>query len=447
MTSYMAIQNAIEAVRRANNGRAFVRATDVPNRLGLRTALESLTVACGADTYFAEGLSPDQLANVYAVARKGMENALAMVKDWQDKAISASAPNPLLDPAPAPAPAPTPDPHGFCDECGAADGQHYWQCTRHPRFTPTPTPTPEPTPEPVALDWMEIKRVARAEAVDASNKLLADALDGFEDTVAELALTAVRKVQPTNLVVQLPAQAPSAIGVCHRKQGALIQMLAAGCNVYLHGPAGSGKTTAGQKVAEAFKLPFYFMAKVESEYLVLGFADATGKAVRTQFREAYEHGGVFLFDEMDASGAGAIVALNAALANGYCPFPDGRIERHKDFYCIGAGNTVLTGATRQYTGRTQLDAASIDRFAFLDWGYDDALETAIASDKDWCAYVQRIRKAVAERGLDHLITPRATIDGGKLIAAGLSWDEAAAASLWKGLDADTVQQIKTVVGA
>src|SRR6478609_865532 len=283
-------------------------------------------------------------------------------------------------------------------------------------------------------------RIAKlAEGLDTMAMQIATDL---ADQITGAVQTALDAMSPTNLVVKLPMLEPTAVGLVHFATPRIIRALAGGLNVYLHGPAGSGKTTVGRKCAEAFSLKFYTAAKVESEYLLLGFKDAQGNTVRTQFREAYEHGGVFLFDEMDASSPGAIVALNMALANGMCPFPDGIVERHKDFKCLGAGNTTLTGANRQYVGRTQLDAASVDRFYFVEFPYDEVLETTLATNKDWCKHVQAIRHAVAERGLNHLVTPRATFDGCKALDIGDTWEEAEAACVFKGLDADTVEQIK-----
>lgn len=266
--------------------------------------------------------------------------------------------------------------------------------------------------------------------------------DALPSEVRRLAEEAFKALKPVTLHIVIAGKPPVAAGLVHRDTPKLIKMLAAGVNVYLHGPAGSGKTTAGQKCADAFGLPFYFAAKVESEYMLLGFKDARGETVRTQFREAYENGGVFLFDEMDGSSPSAIVALNAALANGICPFPDGVVTKHENFKCIGAGNTKLTGATREYVGRNQLDAASVDRFAFLEWLYDEALEGALATNSLWCKYVQSARSAVKERALKHLVTPRATYDGCKLLEGGLTWEETESAVLWKGLDADTVSALK-----
>jgi hypothetical protein len=270
-------------------------------------------------------------------------------------------------------------------------------------------------------------------------------LDDVRGALRDIAAEVLRDLTPTRLDVVMPSSEPKSLGLVHRDTPKLIAMLAAGVNAYLHGPAGSGKTTAAHKVAEAFGVEFYFAAKVESEYQLMGFKDAKGDTVRTQFREAYEKGGVFLFDEMDASSPSAVVALNAALANGICPFPDAIVKRHEQFYCIGAGNTMLTGATRAYAGRSQLDAASIDRFAFLHWGYDNDLEAALATDNVWCRYVQAVRAAVADRGITHLVTPRATYDGCKLLKAGMDWDTVAGMVVYKGLDADTRAQLEKAV--
>lgn len=271
--------------------------------------------------------------------------------------------------------------------------------------------------------------------------------DSMDKQVVSMVREALKQSTATELTVTFPATAQVVeIGTCHFQVPNLIKAIAAGVNVYLHGPAGSGKTTACQQVADAFGLQFYFAAKVESEYNLLGFKDARGETVRTQFRDAYEHGGVFLFDEMDASAASAIVALNAALANGVCPFPDGIIKRHADFKCIGAGNTVLTGATLQYQGRSALDGASTDRFAFMQFSYDENLERKLATNSTWCQHVQAIRKVVADRGLVHLVTPRATYDGCKLLDAGFTWDAVEDMCIFKGLDSATVKQLRDAVG-
>ena len=231
-------------------------------------------------------------------------------------------------------------------------------------------------------------------------------------------------------------------GLHHKVLPDIITFLNAGINVYMVGAAGSGKTTIAEQAAHALNLPFYFNGALDSEYKLTGFIDAKGCIVSTAFRRAYENGGVYLFDEVDASLPSALLAFNAALANGHTDFPDCSVKKHADFKCIAAANTFGKGADRQYVGRNQLDAATLDRFAFIEVDYDHKLERALTQNDDWCDYVQAIRKAVFSLKIRHVVSPRASINGAKLLAAGVSKDKVIDSVIWKGLDSDTVYKIK-----
>lgn len=249
--------------------------------------------------------------------------------------------------------------------------------------------------------------------------------------------------------------------VMHYKFPLLVSAIAAGVNVMLVGPAGSGKTTSAVKAAEALGLKFYGTGAINSEYKLTGFIDAQGRIVSTAFRKAFEEGGVFLFDEMDASLPGALLAFNAALANDWMDFPDQVVKRHPDFRVIAGCNTYGVGADRQYVGRNQLDAASLDRYVVLDWDYDEALESSFVGapvprgapspqsihplqEKDvapaahrFLDRVRSVRKAITELKVRHVVSPRATIHGAKLLAAGWPQKEVEDSVIWKGLDNDT----------
>jgi hypothetical protein len=256
-------------------------------------------------------------------------------------------------------------------------------------------------------------------------------------------------------------------GLFHYRFPLLLAAVNAGVNVMLVGGAGSGKTTAAEQVAETLGLPFYFTGAIDSAYKLSGFIDAQGRIVSTSFRKAYEFGGVFLFDEMDASLAGAVLAFNAALANGQADFPDGMIKRHPDFRAIAATNTFGRGADRQYVGRLQLDAASLDRFACLAWDYDSAMEaaligapvpdgapspasvlpmtdpTAIQRESNrWIERVRNVRAKAEAQKVRHIVSPRATVMGAKLLAAGWQWNEVEESCMFKGLDSDSRDKIK-----
>ena len=115
-------------------------------------------------------------------------------------------------------------------------------------------------------------------------------------------------------------------------------------------------------------------------------------------------------------------------------FPDGMLERHQDCVIIAAGNTV-NGATAEFTGRTKLDAASLDRFVMIDWPIDDKLEEALAAGHDeWLRVVRSMRGKVADKGIKVQITPRATIYGVSLLTAGMPLDEVRELVLRKGMN-------------
>lgn len=411
MVDVLAIERAVRRVEDVT-GRAFVNA---PLSAGARIAARDLAEACGLSPEVAERASDADLVALYSVARKKADSGPQVAARIARK-------------------------YGASPEPARVPG--YGQTL--------PTPPRAPVGDYVTRETFDAWAGTMQRAFDGQATATRNSLEGLgrdlRASVSEQVATAIAALAPVQLTVAGPSSGvPVALGTVHKAMPRIVRALGAGLNVYLHGPAGSGKTTAGRKCAEAFGVPFYTAAKVESEYLLLGFKDARGETVRTQFREAYEHGGVFLFDELDASAPGAVVALNMALANGICPFPDGNVQRHAEFYCIAAGNTKLTGATRQYAGRSQLDAASVDRFYFLEFGYDEALELALASNKAWARHVQAVRAAFAARGIDHLVTPRATLDGCRALEAGDTWEEAEEACIFKGLDADTVDQVRHAV--
>lgn len=263
--------------------------------------------------------------------------------------------------------------------------------------------------------------------------------DELKKVKSEIADLKVRK--PLDLVVKLHDGKTTDLGIQHAQLPTLIKILSTGLNVYLVGPAGSGKTHAAIQCAKALDIPFHFTGAVASEFKLTGFIDAQGRIVSTEFRKAFEQGGLFLFDEIDASYPQAVLAFNAALANDYMDFPDKRVQRHEKFFCIAAANTYGQGADRQYVGRNQLDAASLDRFVFMDWKYDEKLETTLAGNEEWSTHVQKVRRFVEENKIRHVVSPRASIFGAKLLSAGLPKEDVEATILWKGMDEATKSKI------
>jgi hypothetical protein len=232
----------------------------------------------------------------------------------------------------------------------------------------------------------------------------------------------------------------------HKRFDDLVAIAKYSKNIFLVGPAGSGKSTAAEKLAELFGLKFYSSGAITQAYDLLGFKNAMGELQRTDFREAYEHGGVFLLDEMDASNPNALVKFNQATANGVCAFPDGMIKRHAKCIIIGAGNTYGYGADAQFCGRNPLDGASLDRFSYLTWDYDEEFEEEIAGHAKWCDYVRKVRREVSSRGFKVCVTPRASINGARGLQSGAPAALVVDAELRKGFKPDQWQAIVTAVG-
>jgi len=271
-----------------------------------------------------------------------------------------------------------------------------------------------------------------------------DFLQSVELKAIEAAVAAVQIHRP----VQIEIKQGSAVHKLpnehrHAVFEKVLRALSVRENVYLVGPAGSGKTTIASQVAKALNIPFYSTGAVGMAYQLQGFINAEGKYMETDLYRAYVNGGVFLFDEIDASSAQALLAFNAIAANDLAAFPCGTVKRHEDFVIIAAANTFGNGADAQYVGRAQLDAATLDRFAFVPMDYDEKLELAIASNDEWTRHVQAFRKAVRELGLRHVVSPRASVKGGKLLSAGLSWEDVEAMTLNRGLSALDVEKIKS----
>lgn len=191
-------------------------------------------------------------------------------------------------------------------------------------------------------------------------------------------------------------------------------------NIWLAGPAGTGKTTAAEKLAEIFGLKFYYNGALSTKFELVGYNDANGNYVRTAFRDAWENGGTYLFDEIDGSMPDALLSMNGALANSIASFPDKMVPRHKDCIIIAGANTTGLGGGIEYVGAMKQNAAFLNRFVFIKWPHDDALEYALCTNHEWLNRVRHVRRNVVTKQIkSHLITMRASIFGASLLAAGM----------------------------
>jgi len=144
--------------------------------------------------------------------------------------------------------------------------------------------------------------------------------------------------------------------------------------------------------------------------------------VISEFVKAYENGGLFLLDEMDAADSNVLLFINAALANGEVAIPNRPgnpyAKRHKDFVCVAAGNTPGTGGDREFSGRNKLDGATLDRFQIgkVKFEYDRELEKQLCLnkagefDEELAQLLWKVRDAIETHRLERSMSTRFFVD-------------------------------------
>jgi hypothetical protein len=151
----------------------------------------------------------------------------------------------------------------------------------------------------------------------------------------------------------------------HHLSGYVMKLIEARQNVMLIGSAGTGKSRIARQVADHLGLrygetpmtPGATRGDLLGRHTLQGF-------VPSQFVEIYSQGGVFNFEEIDASDPSMLIVVNNALASDHLfNSANGEVyEKHADFCAVSTANTFGLGADSKYTGREKLDLATIDRF-------------------------------------------------------------------------------------
>jgi len=319
------------------------------------------------------------------------------------------------------------------------------------------------TPNGSSLDAVIATMVANIMATipvgideDAVRNIVSDVVDpiAMDNAVALSRLNdKIEALQPkvTQIVIK-DRPTVTLKGVQHMAFGDIMMSIAARCNTFLVGPAGTGKTTMVSQVADALGLSFHAenLTAATTEYALKGFKDANSNYVPTKLREFFQNGGVYLLDEIDNANPNVLGVLNSALSNGFMAFPDGMVAKHPDFIAVAAGNTYGNGATAEYVGRNPIDGATLDRFAFFNVDIDESVEDAMlagyglptATATVWLEAVRRSRINVATSGLRVIVSPRATANGAGLLAQGMDMTKVYQATVLKGAKQDQVEKIR-----
>jgi hypothetical protein len=331
-----------------------------------------------------------------------------------------------------------------------------------PELTPQPQPERKPTPTPAPMTTTPATDIQNAAAALAAALAATQPQHAPIDEPAVIALIQQHapRPEPREISIRINDAAPKTIARQHYKFPLLLACAAARVPAFLVGPAGTGKTTSAHAAAQALELHFSAMSigPMTSKSDFYGLRDANGTYHKTDLVRLAESGGVFLFDEFDAGHPGVLTLLNMLLANGHFSTPAGLTDKHADFVPIMALNTYGTGASRQYVGRMQLDAATLDRGAFIDWNLDEGLESSflgidekspsfdlaaghIPTPEEWLKTVRAFRAACESHKLQTVTSPRAALLGCKLAAAGVGNANLREMLLFRGMDKDARAKI------
>lgn len=263
----------------------------------------------------------------------------------------------------------------------------------------------------------------------------------------------------TKVEVKTATSSKQKNGIFHKQFDKLTKLVASGQHVYLPGPPGTGKSHAAEQVASVLDWRFasISLGPTTPESRLWGGMDAHGKFFEPPFvklaRHAMENpdsGSVYCLDELDNGHAGVIATLNSAMANGWFTAPNGDvITMGKNMVFVGAANTFGTGPTAEFAGRNKLDAATLDRFCYLPWDTDLAVEKALvlqyldaAAARAWLEVWRTCRKNVKDNGLKVFVSMRGCVNGARLIASGLDPNDVLDMVLLNKLPEDQARKVK-----
>ena len=363
---------------------------------------------------------------------------------------------------------------------------------------------------PCRIHWVDQTQTGKAESSSSDIKRDLQTQENLDKALKAIASATEKDIKQTKQIEELEAKVAAkpkdrviavslkrdkketkrTEGLFHEKFERLLQLCQARKNIFLYGPTGCGKSHVCGQLAEALDLPFYFIScttgmsegqvagrltpsqpdpvamKAHYDELVkekvptaaastLAAAMAQGFSfVIAEFIKAYETGGIFLLDEMDAADPNVLLIINAALANGKMAVPNRPAnpyaKRHEDFICIGAANTVGTGSDRLYPGRNKLDGSTLDRFLVgkVHMDYDRKVEALLCPDEELRTKLELYRQGINAHRLERAMSTRFMIDAHEMMHndLGFSWtqDEIDQA-FFEGWREDEINKVKQYV--
>lgn len=206
----------------------------------------------------------------------------------------------------------------------------------------------------------------------------------------------------------------------------LVAMVNAGLrNIWMHGPAGCGKTTLAAALAETLGVECYVLScsKDTDPSQIQGRRYPNPE--ESKMTEYYEKPSVLVLDEFTSVEADTAMLLNSALANGYYETSAKRLaKRHPDCVIIATSNTLGMGGDAIYCGNSRLDASTRDRFACGFVAVDYSAEYEKQFDKEVVSYANKLREVIKRNDLQQIVSTRTIVHADMLKRAGLEWMEA-----------------------
>lgn len=249
--------------------------------------------------------------------------------------------------------------------------------------------------------------------IDEQAKLLSKQID---ERIAGIKIEAGSPVvQSFNII--LPEKSEQGKSLSKRPHVAFMKILClvrAGLIPLMVGPAGSGKTTIAEMIAEALELPYYGQSCTfgMSKSEIIGGPQPLGEGGAMRYvsspimqgwageRNTLDNGiltvvkddsmaGVCHLDEVDGADANTTMVTNSMLANNKIMIGgravshlDIMVHKHPRSIVTMAGNTFGTGMDMVYQGRGALDGAFLDRGYTVMVNYDPFIEAAIGNMPD-----------------------------------------------------------------
>lgn len=209
----------------------------------------------------------------------------------------------------------------------------------------------------------------------------------------------------------------------------MLDDLLLGNNIFLVGPAGTGKTfTAEALCRKAWGEPKDYMVELNCSQWTAP-RDIVGGDTIDGYKEgrlidAWEHGKLLVLDELPKLDPNTAGLLNDALAKtanrtaGKIPTirtGDGRVvKKHDRFACVATGNITGKRSSPKYKGNNTQDGSLIDRFvgSYYYIGFNEALEASLTVPFVFKVY-KALRDALIQLDIENDITLRGMLNANR----------------------------------